>query len=184
VRASCGPGGCQNFDSRFVEVWQRRDLAADSKSRRVHFGGCTANPSGAWVLQQARNLSFTSLFDRMRFPIYDRDSKFSAAFDDVFRSEGITVIDTDPRTAGKRLCRALRPHRALRMPRLAADHRPQPPRVCTTHLHGPLQPRAPSPRTRTAPARTSYRHPTQNIGTIERRDRLGGLIHEHHRAAA
>jgi hypothetical protein len=29
------------------------------ESRRVHFGGCTANPSGAWVLQQARNLSFT-----------------------------------------------------------------------------------------------------------------------------
>ncbi len=29
-------------------------------SRRVHLAGCTTNPSGAWVLQQARNLSFTS----------------------------------------------------------------------------------------------------------------------------
>jgi transposase len=30
-------------------------------SRRVHFAGCTSNPSGAWVVQQARNLSFTDV---------------------------------------------------------------------------------------------------------------------------
>jgi putative transposase len=29
------------------------------ESRRVHFAGCTTNPTGAWVVQQARNLSFT-----------------------------------------------------------------------------------------------------------------------------
>jgi len=63
-------------------------------SRRVHLAGCTTNPSGAWVSQQARNLSFTGLFERMRFLIHDRDSKFSAAFDDVFRSEAIDVIRT------------------------------------------------------------------------------------------
>jgi putative transposase len=64
------------------------------ESRRVHLAGCTTNPTGAWVTQQARNLSFTGLFDRMRFLIHDRDSKFAAAFDEVFRSEGITVIET------------------------------------------------------------------------------------------
>jgi len=47
-------------------------------SRRVHLAGCTRNPTGAWVLQQARNLSFTGLFERMRFLIHDRDSKFTA----------------------------------------------------------------------------------------------------------
>jgi transposase len=50
-------------------------------SRRVYLAGCTSNPTGAWVAQQARNLSFTGLFERMRFLIHDRDSKFSAAFD-------------------------------------------------------------------------------------------------------
>jgi putative transposase len=64
------------------------------ESRRVHVAGCTSNPTGAWVTQQARNLSFTGLFERMRFLIHDRDSKFSAAFDEVFRSEGIKVIHT------------------------------------------------------------------------------------------
>ena len=29
-------------------------------SRRVHLAGCTPNPSGSWVVQQARNLSFIS----------------------------------------------------------------------------------------------------------------------------
>ncbi len=64
------------------------------ESRRVHLAGCTTNPTGAWVTQQARNLSFTGLFERMRFLIHDRDSKFSGTFDEVFRSEGITVIHT------------------------------------------------------------------------------------------
>ena len=64
------------------------------ESRRVHLAGCTTNPTGAWVTQQARNLSFTGLFDRIRFLIHDRDSKFAAAFDEVFRSEGIQVIHT------------------------------------------------------------------------------------------
>jgi hypothetical protein len=63
-------------------------------SRRVHFAGCTTNPTGGWVTQQARNLSYTGLFERSRFLIHDRDSKFCAAFDEVFRSEGIRVIHT------------------------------------------------------------------------------------------
>jgi Integrase core domain len=63
-------------------------------SRRVHLAGCTTNPSGAWVAEQAGNLSFAGLFDRMRFLTRDRDNKFSAVFDEVFRSEGIRVIHT------------------------------------------------------------------------------------------
>src|SRR6266487_4156734 len=64
------------------------------ENRRVHLAGCTSNPTGAWVTQQARNLSFRGVFERMRFLIHDRDSKFAASFDEVFRSEGIEVIHT------------------------------------------------------------------------------------------
>jgi len=80
---------------------RRDDLAAsllyvlffiELESRRVHLAGCTTNPTGGWVTQQARNLSFTGLLERMRFLIHDRDSKFSGAFDEVFRSEAIKVI--------------------------------------------------------------------------------------------
>ena len=48
-------------------------------------------------MQQARNLSFTGLFERIRFLIHDRDSKFTASFNEVFGSEGITVIHTPVR---------------------------------------------------------------------------------------
>jgi putative transposase len=68
------------------------------ESRRVHLAGCTTNPTGAWVTQQARNLSFTGLLERMRFLIHDRDSKFGAAVDEVFHSEGLAVIHTPIRT--------------------------------------------------------------------------------------
>src|SRR6266540_3011103 len=62
--------------------------------RRVHLAGVTANPNSAWVAQQARNLIMTlaEQEERPRFLIRDRDSKFTTAFDEVFRSEGIRVI--------------------------------------------------------------------------------------------
>ncbi len=62
--------------------------------RRIEFVACTANPKGAWVAQQARNLLMT-VDDRrqpLRFLIHDRDAKFSGGFDHVFQTEGIAVI--------------------------------------------------------------------------------------------
>jgi putative transposase len=68
-------------------------------SRRVHLAGCTANPCGAWVTQQARQFAWT-LQERPappRFLIRERDSKFSRDFDAVFASEGIEIIKTPVR---------------------------------------------------------------------------------------
>jgi hypothetical protein len=81
-------------------------------NRRVHLAGCTTNSNGAWVTQQARNLSFTGLFERVRFLIHDRDSKFAAAFDEVFRSEGIQVIHTPIRAPQAADSRCSRPTRS------------------------------------------------------------------------
>jgi hypothetical protein len=43
------------------------------ESRRVHLAGCTTNPTGAWVTQQARNLSFS---EWVQFVVHDRESGF------------------------------------------------------------------------------------------------------------
>ena len=66
-------------------------------SRRVWLAGCTTNPDGAWVTQQARNLGLTGLLERTRFLIRDRDSKYTGPFDEVFRSEGIRIVKTPVR---------------------------------------------------------------------------------------
>jgi putative transposase len=68
-------------------------------SRRVHFAGCTANPTGIWVTQQARQITWTARerSTALRFLIRDRDSKFTRDFDTVFRSEGIEIVRTPVR---------------------------------------------------------------------------------------
>jgi hypothetical protein len=65
-------------------------------TRRVHLAGVTANPNSGWVTQQARNLLVVlgERERRLRFVLHDRDAKFSRAFDDVFRSDGIEVLIT------------------------------------------------------------------------------------------
>ena len=65
--------------------------------RRVHLAGITTNPTGAWTAQAARN--FTMRYQRtIRFLIRDDAGQFVAGFDEVFRSDGATVIRTPPRT--------------------------------------------------------------------------------------
>ena len=61
-------------------------------SRRVWLAGCTSNPSGAWVTQQARNLGLDFSEQGVRFLIRDRDRKYSGPFDEIFRSEGIRIV--------------------------------------------------------------------------------------------
>jgi hypothetical protein len=68
------------------------------QTRRVHLAGATASPDGRWVAQQARNLSLTAALGDITFLSRDRDSKFTGGFDEVFRTEGIAVIQTPHRS--------------------------------------------------------------------------------------
>src|SRR5437867_8490369 len=65
-------------------------------TRRVLLAACTANPNETWMAQQARNLAWTLEEEgiKPKAVIHDRDMKFSARADSVFRSAGARVILT------------------------------------------------------------------------------------------
>jgi hypothetical protein len=69
--------------------------------RRILGVGVSANPNGAWVTQQARNLMMDLDDDPercMRFLLRDRDAKYCRSFNAVFDAEGIEVVLTPYRT--------------------------------------------------------------------------------------
>jgi len=158
-------------------------------TRRVYLSGVIANPVGEWVTQQARNLSVL-LADRsraFRFLVRDRDTKFTAAFDEVFRTEGTTVIKTPVRSprANAFAERFVGTARRECLDRLLIVNRRHLEQVLTEYVehynghrpHRSLGQR--SPQQGTEPAPTTLVDPHR----IRRRDRLGGLVHEYELAA-
>jgi putative transposase len=154
-------------------------------SRRVWVAGCTRNPTGEWVTQQARNLGLDFSDTGARFLIRDRDGKYCRPFDEVFRSEGIRIVKTPVRapTANAIAERFVRTGRSecldwlLILNRRHLEHVL---RVYTDHYncqrpHRALDLRPPQ-------ATSASQRPVG--GAIHHHDRLGGLIHEYYRAAA
>jgi transposase InsO family protein len=154
-------------------------------SRRVWLAGCTATPTGAWVTQQARNLGLDFSEQGVRFLIRDRDSKYSSAFDDVFRSEAIRIVKTPVRAPqanalAERFVRTVRTECLDWLLILNRRHLEHVLRVYLDHYNRERPHRALELR---PPERNEQREraPTDDI---RRRDRLGGLIHEYYQAAA
>jgi len=75
-------------------------------SRQVFLGGTTTNPTAAWTAQSARNLLLrhAERLQQCRAFVRDGAGQFRGGFDDVFSSEGITVITTPARTPVANAC--------------------------------------------------------------------------------
>ncbi|MGK3109782.1 MULTISPECIES: integrase core domain-containing protein [Streptomyces] len=68
-------------------------------TRRLHVAGVTSHPTGAWTVQQAKNLAveFGVRVDSLRFLLRDRDARYTESFDAVFTADDIEVVKTAPR---------------------------------------------------------------------------------------
>jgi len=159
-------------------------------TRRVYMMGITAHPTGAWVVQQARNLSLL-LVDRahpVKFLIRDRDAKFNSSFDEVFRSERIRIIRTPIRAPransfAERFVGTVRRECLDRMLIFGRRHLEQ---VLTDYIahynehrpHRSLHQQAPlTLETKPPPIRSP------DLAQLRITDKLGGLIHEYELAA-
>jgi putative transposase len=156
------------------------------QTRRVHLAGATTNPDGRWVTQQARNLSLTAALGDIALLIRDRDAKFTGGFDEVFRTEGVTVIQTPFRSPqanahAERFVRTARtecldwlliigPGQLDRVLRVYVDH------YNTERPHRALG--------RCPPVASLPPPPPPPLAAVQQLDRLGGLPHAYHLAAA
>jgi transposase InsO family protein len=209
--ASLGPAGMRGGMTwrEFVRAHRRSMLAVDFftvetiwlqrlyvllfielRSRCVHVAGCTPTPSALWVTQQARQLTWT-LAERpesFRFLIRDRDQKFTDSFDEVFRGSGIAIVRTPfraPQANGvaERFVRTVRSECLDRLLILNTQHLERVLDVFVEHYNGHRPPRALA-LTPPRPARPPMVPATEwGEARVQRRDRLGGVVHEYVLAA-
>jgi putative transposase len=156
-------------------------------SRRVHVLGATAQPTGEWVTQQARNLlmELQDRVGRFRFLLRDRDTKFTAAFDTALAAEGITVLRTPVRAPranayAERWVGTVRREVLDRMLILGCRQLRSVLAEYVDHYNGHRPHRALG---QAPPLGSGEAVVLVPAGRVVRRDRLGGLIHEYGQVA-
>jgi transposase InsO family protein len=141
---------------------------------------------GEWATQQARNLVW-ALSERSRatkFLLRDRDSKFAASFDEVFRTEGIRVIKTPVQASranafAERFVGTVRRECLDRLLSFGRLHLEQVLEEYLVHYneHRPHRALDQQPPLTLGATPTPVRDP--DVIGLRRTDVLGGLIHEY-----
>lgn len=168
-------------------------FAIEVGHRRVHLLGVTRNPTGDWVTQQARNLimALDDTGQKVKFLVRDRDTKFIGTFDAVFADAGMRVLKSPPQAPranafAERWSGTLRRECLDRFLIINQHHLLSVLGEYIEHYNGhrphqSLGQTPPLPR----PGRAALQQ-VPAIGPpdrIERKEVLGGLIHEYQNAA-
>jgi len=182
-----------SIDFTTIEVWTKGGLVTfyllfvmELKTRRVHFAGCTTNPDEPWMRQTARELAnFEDSFLRdKRYLIMDRDTTFCESFRAILKAADVEPVILPPKSPnlnshlerffgslkGESLCRIIffgeKSLRNAVKQYLAHYHEER--------NHQGLENKLIDPGDEVG----------QIAGTIQCRERLGGMLRYYHRNAA
>jgi putative transposase len=181
------------IDFTTIEVWTKRGLVTyyvlfvmKVASRKVHFAGCTAHPTEAWMRQIARNLTDCTdgFVQGLRYVLMDRDSVFCASFRATLKSVGVLTVRLPPRSPNlnahlKRFHGSIKAECLDQLICFGETMLRNAIREYLVHYHGErnhqsLDNRLLEPVDDVGPA----------VGPIECRERLGGLLRYYYRHAA
>ncbi|MEU4835996.1 integrase core domain-containing protein [Streptosporangium sp. NPDC023615] len=153
-------------------------------SRRARLLGVTANPTGPWAAQAARNFLMDTDTTKLKFLIRDRGGQFTDAFDTVFADAGLRVIKSPPQAPKanahcERIIGTLRRELLDRVLILNEQHLR---RTLTRYLehYNTVRPHRGIGQLCPSQAETGPSIPIDLAGHhVHRRAILGGLIHEY-----
>ena len=161
-------------------------VVMELSTRRVYVAGITPYPDEAFMMQCARQL--TNPFDGFvldkRYLIHDRDTKFTAAFDQLLRDQGVDSVVLPPRSPNlnahcERFVRSIKEEALSRMVFMGEGSLRYAIAQYLTHYHQERNHQGLDNQLITPKAEVG-----RQTGQVVRRERLGGLLSYYHREAA
>jgi transposase InsO family protein len=161
-------------------------VVMELSTRRVHIAGITPHPNEVFMMQCARQLTdpFDGFLLGKRYLIHDRDTKFTEAFDQFLGNEGVEPLVLPPRSPNlnahcERFVRSIKEEALSRMIFIGEDSLRYAIHQYLTHYHQErnhqgLDNQLIAPESGIG----------GQIGSVRRRERLGGLLSYYDREAA
>ena len=176
-----------------VEVWTRRGLQRsivlffiELSTRRVEIAGIASVANGLWMSQIARNISDTvdGLVRGKRYLIHDRDPLFTAEFLNILADSGVKSVKLPARSPNlnayaERFVRTIKESCLDRMILFGEDALRKSIQEFTAHYHRERHHQGLGNRL----IMPNSEH-MGNIGEVQRRERLGGMLNYYYREAA
>jgi putative transposase len=176
-----------------VEVWTRRGLQRfivlffiELSTRKVEIAGIAAAANGLWMSQIGRNLTdaVDGILNGKRYLIHDRDPLFTAEFVSMLADVGVKSVKLPPRSPNlnahaERFVRSIKESCLDRMVFFGEGSLRTGIREFLLHYHRERNHQGLGNRL-IMPEESQSGH----RGTVQRRERLGGMLNYYYRAAA
>jgi transposase InsO family protein len=161
-------------------------VVMELSTRRVKIAGITPHPNEAFMMQCAPQLTdpFDGFLLDKRYLIHDRDTKFTQAFDQLLRNEGVEPLVLPPRSSNlnahcERFVRSIKEEALGRLIFIGEGSLRYAIRHYMTHYHSERNHQG-LDNQRIAPEPGIG----GQTGEVRRRERLGGLLSYYYREAA